>query len=277
MAIGMGMELGNLCSDTYLLVHVLKSDSEVAADLRVPFIIVYIIASAVTVVCIFLKGKVWLMMIRQRRMEFGVGAAEGGDEFTQRHTNRYNANKKETKTVYHGALMGLLGDGPQGTLSLIFLYRSAEAGSASLTEAAYLATASSWLMLGFKLSGLPRLEKLIMLGIDCAVDRAKMLLLIRRARKQHTPTEVSVISEDLNDDPDYVHHGRSNASGQTRRRASKCHSGGPSHRSLPAHLLHRARAQGRLPKLPLQWLWRPCRWYPLLQRKVANSFTLSPS
>jgi hypothetical protein len=151
------LEIWDMFGDGYLTYSVMK-DSTMRAWLGSDVVITWIcfacIAAVVSTLCLYLKVRTYLIILRQRRAEFTMDNLVR-DAYSAKHAERMLDARKEIKKTHADLLAGSLEDAPFGILGLLYLLKGGTVAESHLLQ--MLSVASSFLMLGVKVSRLPQL------------------------------------------------------------------------------------------------------------------------
>ena len=121
------------------------------------WIVFFCVAVLVSVVCLALKAKVYMELMRRRRREFEDTASE--DAYTRKHSARLEDARKTIRMAFASLVAGLLEDLPFGVLGLVYLKAQMDMHQ-PVGLLLLLSIASSFFMLGIKLCKLPLLKGL---------------------------------------------------------------------------------------------------------------------
>ena len=119
------------------------------------WIVCYVVAVLVALMGATLKIRTLLVLRRRRREEFSFANVVQHDAYTTKHATRRGDTKVEIKLGYADLSSGLLEDLPFGFLGLRYILKKAEHhNDHQISYMLMLSVASSFLMLGIKLSQL---------------------------------------------------------------------------------------------------------------------------
>jgi hypothetical protein len=150
--------------DGYLY-YTVMTDPEIRAQLGIVILLLWtcfaIIALVVSCSCLYLKGRAYVIILHQRREEFDLGDGNGMDNYTAKHMRRLNDSRKSIQTTRANLLVGSLEDAPFGVFGLLYLFKMGGMAAGKSNFLQMLSVASSFLMLGVKVSKLPDLKRLM--------------------------------------------------------------------------------------------------------------------